>query len=134
MELNKYQEQASRTLPKPGANHFFAPPFHYDKATQVVCAQEYHRHVDLLHALMGLTSEVGELADPIKKAMMYGKPLDVENIKEEAGDLLWYIAGPLCAALGCTLEELAAANADKLKKRYPEKYTDQAAIARADKV
>jgi len=59
--------------------------------------------------------------------------VDTENIKEEAGDLLWYLAGPLCRALGCTLEELASANVAKLKARYPDAYSDQHAIARADK-
>ncbi len=65
--------------------------------------------------------------------MFYGKPLDENNLKEEAGDILWYIAGPLCRALGCTLDEIAQINVNKLRARYPEKYTDAAALARADK-
>jgi hypothetical protein len=45
---------------------------------------------------------------------------------------MWYLAG-LANALGFTLSEAATHNIDKLRKRYPEKYTDQAAVARADK-
>lgn len=125
MTLNEYQEAAARTLPGLGSNHFF-------NFAKDGLGEGYSR-IDLIHAVFGVAGEAGELCDPVKKAMFYGKPLDVENIREEAGDLLWYIAGPLCRALGCTLEELAAANVAKLRKRYPEKYTDAAAVARADK-
>ena len=125
MDLNTYQSLAARTLPMPGSNHFFPENTDY--------CRTHDDNIDLLHAVLGLSSEVGELCDPVKKAMMYGKPLDEANIREEAGDLLWYIAGPLCRALGCTLEELAAENVAKLTKRYPERYTNAAAIKRADK-
>lgn len=89
-------------------------------------------HTDLLHATLGISGEAGELVDSVKKSLIYSKPVDLVNLKEEAGDILWYMA-LLCRVLGCTFEELMAANIDKLKKRYPEKYTDAAAIARADK-
>lgn len=122
MNLNEYQKFASRTLAKPGDNKWFSD-----------VRPQHNEHTDLIHAVFGISSEAGELVDPVKKAMFYGKPLDVENLKEEAGDLLWYIAGPLCRALDISLEELAIANVKKLLKRYPEKYTDECAIERADK-
>ncbi len=95
-------------------------------------AVEHDRNVGLIHAALGVAGEAGELVDTVKKSMFYGKPLDKENLKEEAGDTLWYLA-LLCQTLGCTLEEIAQANIDKLRVRYPEKYTDAAAVARADK-
>jgi NTP pyrophosphatase (non-canonical NTP hydrolase) len=136
--LNEFQQLASRTLPAPTAQHFFQHPtplgaqVHPGSMAEM---QEYQhaKAIDLIHAVFGIAGEAGELCDPVKKAMFYGKPLDEANIREEAGDLLWYIAAPLCRALGCTLEELAAANVAKLRQRYPEIYTDAAAIARADK-
>ncbi len=133
MTLNEFQQLASRTLPEEGKNHFFKIT---TGGTGYKVIEDYNKEVkgiDLIHALFGLAGEVGEMVDPVKRAMFYGKELDTQNIKEEAGDLMWYIAGPLCRALGCTLEELCAANVDKLKKRYPEKYSDQDALARADK-
>lgn len=126
LTLNQFQELACRTLPAPGAQHFFygaTPPIDVGYSTSI----------DLIHAAFGLAGEVGEIIDPIKKSMFYGKPLDTANIREEAGDLLWYLAGPLCRALGCTMEDLARDVTAKLEKRYPDRYTDQAAIARADK-
>lgn len=41
------------------------------------------------HALMLLVSEIGEVATSIKAHFIYGKPLDLTNIKEELGDALW---------------------------------------------
>lgn len=45
---------------------------------------------DLHHAGLGMISEAGEIADAIKAHMIYGKPIDVLNIKEEMGDGLWF--------------------------------------------
>lgn len=86
----------------------------------------------LMHAQLGLSSEAGEFADALKRHTIYGKELDRENLKEELGDLLWYMA--LAAnALGESLGTIAAANIAKLRDRYPEKYTDADALARKDK-
>lgn len=88
--------------------------------------------MNLIHAALGVTSEAGEFADAIKKHVIYGKDLDKENCKEELGDLIWFI--DLAAKhLGYDLIEIMQANIIKLAMRYPEKYSDQAAIARADK-
>ena len=57
---------------------------------------------------------------------------DWENITEELGDLLFYIQG-MANILGIPLQVLIDQNMNKLTKRYPQGYTDQAAIARADK-
>jgi hypothetical protein len=45
------------------------------------------------HHLMGLMTELGELADALKRHYIYGKPLDQVNFTEEVGDVLWYLAG-----------------------------------------
>lgn len=42
---------------------------------------------DLLHMAVGVSGEAGELLDAIKKATIYNKPLDVENMIEELGDI-----------------------------------------------
>ena len=46
----------------------------------------------LLHGVIGLVTETGELLDAIKKSLFYSKPLDKTNLIEELGDLLWYIS------------------------------------------
>lgn len=85
-----------------------------------------------LHAAVGVAGEAGELLDAIKKNWIYGKPLDLENVIEECGDLMFYVAA-LLDQYGFTFADAANANYAKLAKRYPEGYTDAAAQARADK-
>lgn len=86
----------------------------------------------MVHASMGIAGEAGEVIDAVKKTWIYGKPLDRENILEECGDLMFYISA-LLHECGHTMEDAMLHNIDKLKKRYPDGYTDQNAIERKDK-
>ena len=85
-----------------------------------------------LHASIGLASEGGELLDAVNKTWTYGKPMDMENVLEECGDAMFYVTAMLISS-GFTLEQAMDHNYNKLKSRYPDGYTDAAAIARADK-
>lgn len=86
----------------------------------------------LMHAALGMADEVGEFAKAIKGQFAYNKPYAIANLEEELGDLMWYIA-LACNATGLNMGRVAERNIEKLKLRYPEKYSDAAAIARADK-
>lgn len=83
----------------------------------------------LEHAMYGLVTESGEFADAIKRAKIYGKTLDKVNLAEECGDILWYMSLAL-KDLGLSYEEVMDVNIKKLKKRFPEKYTDENALNR----
>ena len=48
-----------------------------------------------LHAAVGICGEAGELIDAVKKNWIYGADLDLENVLEECGDLLFYVAAML---------------------------------------
>ena len=87
----------------------------------------------LLHMGIGVASEAGELLDALKKAIIYQRPLDRQNVVEEIGDVRFYLAG-LMNELGITeMDILEACNA-KLAKRYASGgYSDQQAQDRADK-
>jgi NTP pyrophosphatase (non-canonical NTP hydrolase) len=88
---------------------------------------------NLLHLASALCGESGELFDPIKKTAIYGKPLDLTNIREELGDIEFYLEG-IRSALRITREETLQANIDKLSVRYAsQKFTNEDAINRADK-
>lgn len=80
------------------------------------------RTIRLIHAWLGIRSELPELA----RAIFLG---DKVNIAEEFQDMGWYQAIGL-AANGTKLSDAAKANHAKLKARYPEKFTQQAAIHR----
>lgn len=90
------------------------------------------RMVRLTHAADGLATEVGEFTDVIKRTLFYGKPMgqaEITNMKEELGDIMWYIA--LAAnTLGFTMEEIMAANIRKLNRRFPDKFTEDQALVR----
>jgi len=50
------------------------------------------RKINTQHALLGIITEIGELADNTKKQLGYGKSIDIVNVKEEVGDVMFYIA------------------------------------------
>jgi NTP pyrophosphatase (non-canonical NTP hydrolase) len=79
-----------------------------------------------------LSGEAGELVDGFKKHLIYGKPVDIANLIEECGDVLWYMA-LLFRSIGVSFESVMEMNIQKLQVRYPDKYTDAHAVARADK-
>ena len=85
------------------------------------------------HAVTGLTTEVGEVADQLKKHVYYGKELDKVNLKEEGGDLFWYLAlfcDELEQKYGIKAQEILNTNIEKLRARYPDKFTGEQAINR----
>jgi len=83
----------------------------------------------LLHGAMGMITEAGEIIDSLKKHIFYGKTLDKVNLVEEIGDTLWYIA-ILADELNMSIEDIMEININKLRKRYPEKFTQEAALNR----
>ena len=98
-----------------------------------VIADEMSGHdADLIHMAMGISGEAGELLDAIKKATIYRKPLDLDNVIEELCDLEFYMEG-LRQTLDITRGRTLLANIDKLSVRYAAGYSDRAAQVRADK-
>lgn len=83
----------------------------------------------ILHAAIGCVTESGEMLDALKKSIFYGKSLDVVNVKEEAGDILWYLA-ILFDELGTDFETEMERVINKLKTRFPEKFTEDNAFNR----
>ena len=88
---------------------------------------------DLWHAATGVVTEAGELMDAVKRHCIYNKELDLDNVKEELGDLEFYMQ-QVRRRLLISREETLEGNIKKLAERYRQfKYSDQAANARADK-
>ena len=96
MDLNSYQQgaRATASYPDVGSNP--------------------------IYPTLGLTGEAGEVADKVKKVLRdqagVFDPEVRESLKLELGDVLWYVA-QLSSELGLTLEEVAAANLEKLASR-----------------
>ena len=105
MQMNEYQVLARRTSPK--------------------------GHDRLLNGCLGLAGESGEVCDIVKKWLSQGHELDKEKIRDELGDVLWYIA-ETATGLGLTLEQIAKRNIEKLRDRYPNGFDPQRSIHRPE--
>ena len=81
---------------------------------------------------MGLAGETGETIDIFKKHIYQGKELDINDVIEEIGDILWYVAN-LCNVNKITMRECIESNIEKLRKRYPNGFTVKDALERVDK-
>lgn len=104
--IEQYQKEASRTFLSKGS-----------------------RNLDVLHCLVGMQTELGELADPFKKEIFYGKELDKTNVAEELADMFWYAVN-LARIEQIDLVKALQNNIAKLKVRFPDKFTEQNAIER----
>jgi NTP pyrophosphatase (non-canonical NTP hydrolase) len=87
--------------------------------------------IDISNAALGMCGEAGEFADELKKHLYQGRARDDEKLKKELGDVLWYVA-LACQSLGCTMDDVASSNVEKLRKRYPDVYSHEASLKRED--
>ena len=102
MDFNEYQRLAKGTdLDKPGATDQVMYPGFMDK-------------------ILGLSGEVGEFTDKVKKIVRDKEGRisseDREELLKELGDVLWYVA-LVAEYMGEPLEEVAKKNIGKLASR-----------------
>ena len=86
---------------------------------------------NLTHSALGIGGEAGEVVDLIKKTFANNRTLDGDKLVKELGDLMFYIQA-MCNTINIPLITVLQNNVDKLTKRFPEGYSDAAALARAD--
>ncbi len=97
---------------------------HLDVYQQVAATYAIYPERSLVtYPMLGLTSEVGELAGKMKKMMRDGGDPDVylRSMRSELGDVLWYVA-QLATDLGFNFDDIAEEN---LAKLYDRKERDQ---------
>jgi NTP pyrophosphatase (non-canonical NTP hydrolase) len=90
MTFNEYQEKASKTA-------------------------IYSEQFKLIYPALGLAGEAGEVAEKVKKLIRDGT-LQVEDLKKELGDVLWYVSA-LASDLQINLDDVANTNIEKLQSR-----------------
>lgn len=81
---------------------------------------------------LGVAGEAGEVADLIKKHVGHGHDLNLEKLKLELGDVLWYVAA-MARVLGVPLSEIARLNVEKLRARYPDGFSEERSKNRSEK-
>ena len=101
----------------------------YQKLAMTTLNPALDRKDVLINGVMGLCGESGEAIDIVKKWLAQGHELDREKLAKELGDIAWYLA-ETATALDLDLEDIFAANIEKLKKRYPEGFDSQRSILR----
>jgi len=107
MQANEYQHLAARTV------------------SPLMTSEEQEKH-----ALHGMVGEIGELHSLYQKVYQ-GHTFDEEHAKKELGDLCWFIA-EYCTAKGWNLSDVMQMNIDKLKARYPEGFSADKSLHRAE--
>lgn len=77
----------------------------------------------LLHGIIGLATEAGELLEAVQRSFDKEKQLDLVNVCEEVGDGKWYMA-VIAKAAGFEWGQDEAVNIAKLRKRFPNAFTE----------
>lgn len=103
----------------------------YQKLAMTTLNPELDPKDVLINGVMGLCGESGEAIDIVKKWLAQGHELDREKLAKELGDIAWYLA-ETATALDLDLEDIFAANIEKLRKRYPEGFDSNRSIHRAE--
>ena len=85
----------------------------------------------LLDAAAGLAEEAGEILGAVRKHQFQQRPLDRDAITRELGDALWCL-GAVATSLGLAVGDVAHTNLEKLRRRYPDGFSPDAAPARSD--
>lgn len=78
------------------------------------------RGENIIYPTLGLNGEAGEVAEKVKKLIRDKEskydPEFTEEIADELGDVLWYVAA-LCDEMGFSMANVAKKNLEKLNSR-----------------
>lgn len=99
-DFNDYQEATEQTAIYPSGK----------------CADRRLPEVGVLYTALGLAGESGEVAEKVKKYIREGDEQYLDDLEDELGDVLWYLAR-LADELDLDLDDVAERNLDKLLDR-----------------
>lgn len=80
-----------------------------------------------IHGVMGVATEAAELLDLVRKGIFYGKDVRPDQILDEAGDVLWFLALTL-QQYGYTIKDAKAFNVTKLESRHGKAFNQSAVV------
>lgn len=126
--MKKEEQAIHKIVSGPGMN-----PNEYQKLAMRTCSIPYDQKQDMLmHAVLGLTSEAGEVSGLFQKKYQ-GHKLDLEHLEKELSDCLWlWMIAEACTALDLNLEEVMRLNIEKLQARYLEGFDAEYSIYRKE--
>lgn len=95
----------------------------YQKLSIRTINQNISKDSRVMESLLGIGTESGEILDIFKKSNYHNHgDVDIEKLKDELGDLLWYIS-TLSYYYDINLSDIMEFNINKLKKRYPKGFS-----------
>ncbi|MGL6108094.1 nucleoside triphosphate pyrophosphohydrolase family protein [Romboutsia sp.] len=103
----------------------------FEKYQKEVQRTRSFNDTELINYTLGLVCESGEFGDMIKKHLFHNHDLDIEEVKKELGDVMWYLSN-LCNVLEIELSDVATGNIEKLKSRYPNGFSCDDSINRVE--
>lgn len=104
--------------------------FAYERLKEGVFNEEYPAvNTRILHGVIGIATEAGELVECLLKSLLDGSELDVVNLKEEMFDADWYKA-VISDECGIEWDVEWDRIINKLKHRYGDKFSSEAATNR----
>ena len=101
----------------------------YERAAQRTVNASLTGEQRLVDAAAGLAEEAGEVLGLVRKHVFMHHELDRARVLTELGDALWCLT-TVAGAVGLTLDDVAAGNLEKLRRRYPDGYSDAASVSR----
>lgn len=106
MEIKEFQNLSTRTMNQNGAEN---------------------------NCILGMIGEMGEVVDLYKKVTYQGHPYNKEKLVEEIGDVLFYIAN-YATVNDIDLSDCLKRNVDKLRKRFPNGFSEEDSLKRVDTI
>jgi hypothetical protein len=94
-----------------------------------LAAEPIHIDPRVFHAAIGIATEGTELIEALYTSISNNIELDTVNILEEMFDVFWY----MCIghdAMNASIEQTLSVGFEKLRNRYPDKFTQDHAINR----
>lgn len=108
---------------------FFRPSHNFlTHVTEEKFNKEININPRIFHGLVGIITESTEMVQALKNALETNK-IDMVNLKEEIGDLAYYLF-LLMDATNLDWNEILERNIAKLKARFPNKFSSEDAINR----
>jgi NTP pyrophosphatase (non-canonical NTP hydrolase) len=102
----------------------------YDFEEKELAIEPSVKTIRLLHGILGIATETGELTFPLEKHLFEGAELDEVNLLEELGDGDWYKSIVFDSLGEDSFEPTWEKIVNKLKARYGTKFDANSAINR----
>lgn len=102
--------------------------------SSVLSRMQQTEMIRLLHAILGMITEPGEIVEWYKNFVYDGSEIDWVKLSKEIGDDLWYVGVAIDVQhphTGKSFVDILSDNINKLRSRYPEGFTNYHAINRA---